>query len=314
MTRGNAAGADRGSARPATTQTATRTSHAPGASGGPGQSDDRRTTYHPSGERESRRRNEANDGDPAVTEATYHYSDGRLASMRRTRRGGAELKDKTYSYDRNGNRSEDERGGYEFNARDQVTKWTRGDQAQLSGAVSYDLNGSGSMTSQSDTANGGSETTYAYDGDRLMESQTSSQGSSSTSTFAYDDFGSTTQISQSGASGGASKDTGMDYDEFGRMKKGSGPDGKSVTYSYDALDRRDQKTESGQAQDMSYIGTSESLSEEAGAGKDRSYDYSSDMERLGQAKGSDYKGYAKDANGSVEGLEEDDGSMKEENK
>ncbi len=126
------------------------------------------------------------------------------------------------------------------------------------------------MTSQSDTANGGSETTYAYDCDRLMESSTSGgSGASSTSTYAYDDFGSTTQISQSGGSGGSSQDTGMDYDEFGRMKKGTGPDGKAVTYSYDALDRRDSKTESGQAQDMSYVGTSESLSEEVGAGKDR---------------------------------------------
>ncbi len=59
------------------------------------------------------------------------------------------------------------------------------------------------------------------------------------------------------------------YDEFGRMKKGTGPDGKEVSYTYDALDRRDTKSESGQAQDMSYVGTSESLSEEVGAGKDR---------------------------------------------
>jgi hypothetical protein len=158
----------------------------------------------------------------------------------------------------------------------------RGDQAQNSGAVSYDLNGSGSMTSQSDSSTG-AETSYTYDGDRLMSSSTSGgSGASSSSTYAYDDFGSTTQISGGGTGGGQ---TGMDYDEFGRMKKGTGPDGKAVTYTYDALDRRDQKIEDGQSQDMSYIGTSESLSEEAGAGKDRSYDYSSDMERLGQASG-----------------------------
>jgi len=271
------------------------------------------TDYFPSGERSRRTRNTLGDSEAAVTESTYHYSDASLARMVRKRRGGEELKDRTYHYDRNGNRTSDERGSYAYNARDEVTKWTRGGSSQGSGSVDYALNGSSSITSKSDSASGES-TTYEYDGDRLDKATTQGGASPGTQTYGYDQFGSTTQISGGAGAGGSGGGTGMDYDEFGRMKKGTGPDGKALTYTYDALDRRDTKQESAKAtEDMAYVGTSEALSQEgdpAQGSERKSYDYTSDMERLGQAKGSvAYKGYAKEANGSVEGLEEDDAGI-----
>jgi hypothetical protein len=96
---------------------------------------------------------------------------------------------------------------------------------------------------------------------------------------------------------------------------------------YDGLDRRDTKcrtsgVDSGDclansSVDFSYVGLNESLADEtaAEARRSRSYDYDSDHDRLGVTlqTGDDatpnHRFYAKDANGSVEGLEDANGDV-----
>ena len=65
------------------------------------------------------------------------------------------------------------------------------------------------------------------------------------------------------------------------MTKGTGPGLTAESFAYDGLDRRDQRTKDGQTRDFSYVGSSESLSQEQGDGATRSYDYDAGMERTG---------------------------------
>jgi RHS repeat-associated protein len=89
------------------------------------------------------------------------------------------------------------------------------------------------------------------------------------------------------------------------------------TYSYDGLDRRDTKVADGREFDLSYVGLSESLSQEQqfGGEERRTYDYDSALERLGTARRTSpsqtaqYRAYSKDASGSVEGLEDQNGEV-----
>lgn len=91
---------------------------------------------------------------------------------------------------------------------------------------------------------------------------------------------------------------------------------------HDGLDRRDTKTEAGKTFDFSYVGSSESLSQEQqfGGAEVRSYDYDARMQRLGMARRSatrplaTYRAYSTDANGSVEGLEDEHGEVGEHDK
>ncbi len=116
------------------------------------------------------------------------------------------------------------------------------------------------------------------------------------------------------------------FDEFERMVTARGPglDKETAVYDYDGLDRRDSKierTSSGadKRRDYGYVGLSRRLSREQNAdGKTLYYDYSANGEREGQAKApsgqtdpTSYRSYGKDANGSVEELEEHDGSTPE---
>ena len=306
------------------------------------------TSYWPSGERRCRQKNQLGDGAAAVTDSWYSYNDGRLSRAKRHRGGtteddgacvsapAAQLKDQAYSYDQNGNRDQDERGSYQFNSRDQVSRWTRGPRARSypGSSVSYALNGSGAMTEKSDSGSG-AQTAFSYDGDRLTSSETTGSDNpaeNTTSSYSYDDFGAMTGSQGSGGGGGSSPPGvapcdpsgqatpgSYGYDEFGRMTCGIGSDGRRQTFSYDGLDRRDAKTEQdaqGQSQssDLSYIGSSEALAQETGAGSaTKTYDYSSGLERQGASSGESYRAYSTDAGGSVEGLEEADGSVEPQN-
>ena len=113
------------------------------------------------------------------------------------------------------------------------------------------------------------------------------------------------------------------YDEFERQtfSKGYGIE-DPAKIAYDGLDRRDSKTTypaSGDPvkRDFSYVGATELLSHDAptgsGTGEVRTYDYDSAGARQGAAGGSAgsprYHAYDLDANGSVLGLENDDGSV-----
>jgi hypothetical protein len=108
------------------------------------------------------------------------------------------------------------------------------------------------------------------------------------------------------------------YDEFERLRltKAAGEDVTPDVIDYDGLDRRDTRTirKDGPdpVRDFSYIGTSELLSRDVDDdGAKRFYDYDSDGDRVGQqvsdSTGNRYHAYAKDANGSVLGLEDEDG-------
>jgi RHS repeat-associated protein len=86
----------------------------------------------------------------------------------------------------------------------------------------------------------------------------------------------------------------------------------------DGLDRRDTKDD-GRTFDLSYVGTSEALSQEqefGGQAEVRSYDYTGNgLERLGTARKTSatptapYRAYVTDAAGSVEGLEDEHGNL-----
>ena len=123
---------------------------------------------------------------------------------------------------------------------------------------------------------------------------------------------------------GGGQTTEYEYDEFERLIRSKGPgETDSSWFEYDGLDRRDAKCKGARVDactstskvDFSYVGTSQQLASEKGAGQDKSYDYTADGERLGQWSKADgdtsakYKTYAQDANGSVEGLEGEGGSI-----
>jgi len=256
-----------------------------------------KTDYWESGQRQKRTTDR--DGDPKDTvEREFYFSDGKIARKDRKRQGASSFaKNQDYDYDVNGNRTKDERGSHNYNARDQLTKWTASGGAE----TSYALNGTGNIASK--TA-GGQSTNYSYaaDGQRL----TSVSGPGGTTTPNYNDNG---EMTDDGAG------TTYQYDPFGRMTQAS-TGGQASDYDYDGLDRRETQTRGSTNFDSAYIGTSEQLSSETqsgGGSEERTYDYSSDGERLGMARRASssgdfsYSAYSKDANGSVEYLEDEDG-------
>ena len=112
------------------------------------------------------------------------------------------------------------------------------------------------------------------------------------STFRYDAFERMTCATRTYSSTGACA---------------AGGTGQGMTFTYDALDRRDTRNSGSVTTQLSYIGTGELVSDADGSdGTRRSYDYTSDFERL--AMHEDQGGsvtpasYIKDANGSVQNL------------
>ena len=125
---------------------------------------------------------------------------------------------------------------------------------------------------------------------------------------------------------GTSRTTRYCYDEFNRQvfASGSGTDGSYT--SYDGLDRRDRRVKrptgseaEQEGRNYTYLGSSELLASEdtttAGQPSSRrvSFDYDSAGDRLGQQRdegdASVYRAFAKDANGSVTGLENGSGVL-----
>jgi RHS repeat-associated protein len=202
------------------------------------------------------------------------------------------------------------RGSYTFNAREQVTSWTRPPPSNV--VTEYGLNGSGSIVTQATT--GQPTITYEYEADGQRLKAAVENGVRTTYRYAPDGFGEITGYGLEGQDPVAK----YEYDAFGRMKA-SEQGGSRTTYSYDGLDRRDTKTESGgRIFDLSYVGKSEALSQEqqfGGQGELRSYDYTGNgLERLGTARKTSastafYRAYMTDAAGSVEGLENDQGNL-----
>lgn len=110
------------------------------------------------------------------------------------------------------------------------------------------------------------------------------------------------------------------YDDFERRETTT-TGSVTETYAYDALDRRDTSTRDGLKFDHAYVGLTEQLSREqrvdtaGNVVQSSTYDYDSGLKRQGQTTASaggpsaKYSSFAVDANGSVEGLESDDGTL-----
>ena len=263
------------------------------------------TEYWPSGDKA--KRSKAN----KVTETWFFANDGRPVRNRRHTDGAPQdefVKDQEYRYDANGNRSRDERGDHEFNSRDQHVQWRRSaDYGQTAGSiVSYEVNGSGAIAEKDDD---GITTRYKYSADRLLTATTGG----SVSRYHYDPFGNVKKIEN------GSEAAEFQYDEFERMTKATGDGTSTSEYEYDGLDRRDSETTDGKTQDFAYVGTTDQLSQERdrSGSKTEDYDYDATEDLVGRATGQvgaetqgSYKDFGKDVNGSVEGLEEFDGTIK----
>ncbi len=318
-----------------------------------GQTDVQRTigrSYHPSGELAGKVKHTVGQApDTDVLEQRFYTVHGELSEFSRKRRGAeGHIKQSAYAYDPNGNRTRDERGEHAYNAQDKLVRWVRSAKQKNPGkAVAYELDGTGAIRKQTDEAlsAGKQETTYSYNGTRL----TKTEDATSTSSFTYDDFGNVIKIKQTLKEAGtifpptgelptlpetcgdledlATGTTVYCYDEFERMvaAKGPGLDDDPAVYEYDGLDRRDTKITKNlagdQRRDYAYIGTTRMLSREQDAdGKTLYYDYSSDGEREGQSvapssqtEPTEHRTYGKDANGSVEDLAEENGTVEASN-
>jgi RHS repeat-associated protein len=262
-----------------------------------------------------------------VVERWFYDSRGEPIRSQRDRQG-ATVKNQVYSYDRNTNRTTDERGTYNYDARNQLTSWTRDpDQPHPGATVTYVHNGTGAVTRKTDSA--GPDTTSVFAGDRLVRTSTSDQGTTVTDYYAYDEFGNVTTITRDQPVTGSfnpctdtppSGGIAYCYDAFERLTRSKGPDQDPQTsYTYDALDRRDSRTRQGTSYDYAYLGLTRRLSleqqpltaNEPAALK--SYDYDSHLRRLGQTYADpsganpEHRVYSTDAAGNVENLESSSG-------
>ena len=160
-----------------------------------------------------------------VEERFEYLNDGRTSRMQRFAPGGSQTKDQGYEYDRNGNRTRDERGQFAFNGRDQLAVWSRPADGSL---VFYEHNGSGALTRRSDGHAPPDYTVFCYQdaagantGDRLAFSKKSLSSSISCGNtvtaertdYEYDQFGSVKTIDPPGTEPSLL----LAYDEFERL-------------------------------------------------------------------------------------------------
>jgi RHS repeat-associated protein len=221
-------------------------------------------------------------------------------------KGSSTVASQIYGYDVNANRTRDEKGSEAYNSRNQLVGWTRA--GAPGGSVSYVLNGAGAVLRVTDSA--GPDTVNTVAGDRLIEATTTLGATSVTSEYGYDGFGNLLNIHKQGEATDAN-DVRYVYDAFQRMISSRDPASSAATtsYTYDGLDRRDTKAQSGTTTTYGYVGSSNDLSLESTAAENtkRSYDYDAVGERQGQqvvATSSTYRSYVVDAQGSVQGFED----------
>jgi RHS repeat-associated protein len=203
-----------------------------------------------------------------------------------------------------------------------------------------------------ETITTGTTVEYQYRGERLIRSVstvgTIEGEQKSRSDYTHDDFGSVVKIETKNIGPGTEPPAPPDgtespencsevpdeaeddvtrycFDEFERMilSRGEGVE-KPTRYEYDGLDRRDTRKveENGEPKtyEYAYIGTSRKLSRETDKDDEvKTYDYDSQGHRLDKATKSpsdttppEVRTYATDANGSVEGLENEDGEFGED--
>jgi RHS repeat-associated protein len=242
-----------------------------------------------------------------------------LVERRRDPSGGDEVTH-TYTYDENGNRTRDERGNHTFNARDQLTSWTRFNThaTKPQWKVTYTVDGDGKTLNREERradATVAQERAFDYYGERLdavtiTERPVGSPAQITDTRYRYNTLGAlqrvTATLRPTGGSAPAvdrsplaesscrnvpantatQKTTAYCYDQMLRLEymKGDGVDAPA-TVDYDGLDRRDRRVivGTGAVRDYSYVGISEMLSREQGDDASiRSYDYHANGQRSGQ--------------------------------
>jgi RHS repeat-associated protein len=290
-------------------------------------------SFHPSGEPEAVvEAQQANTTAPWITRLTeshYFRDDGQPVSDNKVNASGASQTEtglpQAYAYDADGNRTQDEGGSYIYNARDQLTKWTRprynddGSIGAGSDTTDYTLDGNGDLRSESDTSGGAlagmPTTTYNYLGDRLLNTTAGLGAVRPATVYGYDAAGgaSPTTIQE-----GAGKRTSYAYDAYNRVTSSTPQTLSGSTWSsqtstqsgYDAFDRRSAQTIGSSTKTYGYAGAEEELSTLDGAGGgSRRFDYSAGGEQLGMGGGgAGYKSFGLTANGSIGSLENDGGS------
>jgi RHS repeat-associated protein len=185
------------------------------------------------------------------------------------------------------------------------------------------MDGTGAVTQVTDhrssTDGGPFNVAYNYGADPGHPYRLNSVTYLGTSTYkhCYDNFNDVVQISGPASTCGDGTGTTYSYDSFGRRLGAKLQLQTNTAYSYDALDRRERSTKDGIQHEYSYIGTSELLAREgdtSSGAKIKTYDYGANGDRIGQetSGGSgnpSYHFYAKEANGSVEGLEDAQGKV-----
>ncbi|HWT94094.1 MAG TPA: RHS repeat-associated core domain-containing protein [Solirubrobacteraceae bacterium] len=280
-----------------------------------------------------------------VTDEFRYSTDGRKLGKRRFG-ATASSDDKTweYKYSQNGLRTQDETGEHAYNARDQLTKWTR-----TSGSnVTYQVNGVGDVLKKTDSDATQKSTTNRYALGRLLETVASTGGATPVTAklrFGYDTAAANVktinEVPQTNGNDGAPKPLStFDYDPFDRvieqvvLKAGQSTqtttdDDRDIqTFTYDGFDRRDTEKETfdrpsvpddDKTATYGYIGTSNAVSRRGALhrsnAKTSSYDYSSTLEPLGlsrmgasAAAPDPYRSFAKDVNGSITALTGDTGN------
>lgn len=249
-----------------------------------------RSTYHPSNELESRRN--AN----GTLDSTGYDEFG--APLLRTRKNAqnVQIKSNGFSYDVRGNRTADERGTYGFNARDQLTRWTRGSEmsktnlSKVNTIVNYTLNDDGSLHTASDSYDS-AVTRYHYTGERLDFTDTAKSSGTTYERYRTNIQGSTIEV-QTGltsqpadftpGSGGTNADCDdlpaaqpttsfFCYDEFNRLlhQRAAGSVDEQ-RFVYDGFDRRDRRRDryhtgsalSGTTTGYTYVGASAQVARE----------------------------------------------------
>ncbi len=182
-----------------------------------------------------------------------------------------------YSYDANGNRTADERGEHQFNARDQLVFWQRptdrGRSDRRGWTTSYTLDGSGAQVKRVDRDQDGIaklDSDFVYNGEQLDKAitvdNTQPATVTTTQTYRYDNAGNIQRIySQAQIAGepvpqpepdrtglspaecaqddltASTTTTRYCYDEFNRQVFAAGSGIEPYYVSFDGLDRRDRK-------------------------------------------------------------------------
>lgn len=221
---------------------------------------------------------------------TYN-ADGTLASSVEKNSGGTLVAQHTYTYDPNGNQTQDvsvtqsaDNNVTDLN-RTATDTYTPADQVQTvtnsdgnnNQSYTYDL--AGNITAQTV---GGATTTNVYDRNRLL----SSSQSGNVADYNYDPFGRTDTVTM-----GGSVVQRFSYDGFDRIatEQKATPSGTTTTnYSYDPFGRTVSQTEnsgtsSAKTTTFDYLSTSKALVDEAVNGTvTKSYQYALDGQRLDQ--------------------------------